>query len=62
MFFSDSGPEIFAAKRLCARCDHTDTCLTIGLALTHGTGHANGTGIYGGLTERERLTMKGRNP
>lgn len=61
-FFSEAGPEIFVAKRLCARCDRQPGCLRLGMALAQWTGHLNGTGIYGGFTERERLAMKGRQP
>lgn len=54
MFFSNSEPLIFVAKRRCARCSYSSACDVLGRSLLRRTGQPNGTGIYGGKTEAER--------
>jgi hypothetical protein len=50
-FFAESGPLVFAAKKLCERCPEMVLCRTWGLAFEE-------FGIWGGLTAKERNLLR----
>lgn len=54
-FFPDSQPGPAAAKAVCAGCPVRRECLVAALARNERFG------VWGGLTERERLNLKRRN-
>ncbi|AVJ50256.1 WhiB family transcription factor [Mycobacterium phage Mendokysei] len=51
-FFPDKGGSTKEAKAICAGCDVRDECLEYALA------HDERFGIWGGLSERERRSIK----
>ena len=55
LFFPGRGESAEPARRVCARCPVREPCLDY--ALRHGITH----GIWGGLTERDRRTLRTRH-
>ena len=53
LFFPEKGGSNRAAKRICARCDVQDECLTYALK------HDEPYGIWGGLSQSERSRLVG---
>ena len=52
VFFPEPGGSPAAAKKVCAACDVRSDCLALALSL------GNVMGVWGGLTERERSSLK----
>ena len=55
LFFPGRGESAEPARRVCARCPVREPCLDY--ALSYGITH----GIWGGLTERDRRTLRTRH-
>jgi WhiB family redox-sensing transcriptional regulator len=54
LFFPERGVDVRAAKAVCARCDVADECAQYALDNTIRSG------IWGGLSERERREIRSR--
>jgi len=48
---------VAAAKRICAGCPALDVCLEWAMHHERGTGHSSRTGVYGGLSARQRANL-----
>ncbi|MFJ8079577.1 WhiB family transcriptional regulator [Streptomyces sp. NPDC096205] len=51
-FFPEPGSSVREAKRICAMCDMRPACLEYALE------HDERFGVWGGLSEKERLTLR----
>lgn len=52
LFFPEPGSSVREAKRICALCEIRPACLDYALA------HDERFGVWGGLSERERLALR----
>lgn len=57
LWFSTKPEEVAKAKGICARCDYRMNCLNLALRAEGGNGIDSRAGIYGGLTEGERVEL-----
>ncbi|MDH6626369.1 WhiB family redox-sensing transcriptional regulator [Streptomyces sp. LBL] len=55
-FFPEPGSSVREAKRICGMCEMRSACLEYALA------HDERFGVWGGLSEKERLQLRNTRP